>query len=414
MFPSLSSSETNIKLPFSFIIYSLLAFISSQILLLLSGNNIIEGIFRVPTIWSGVHLLVLGWALMVAMGAMYQLVPVAFLTPIWSEKFGFFQFIVTAVGITGFAISLFNAAAIYMVYTGSLAILGIILFLVQMFMTLRTQKKKNILTLFVGTALTCLLITITLGLLLVSNMAFGIGIDHLKILKTHILLGISGWFTLLIFGFSYKMAPMFALSHGYSMKLSKHIYITYVSGLIFIILSIIYDQRYLFQLGLIILFIAFSIFLYHIRTIYLKRMKKKLDNPFAFSLISIIFGASIHFFAVILSFFPSYYEYYGILIYLHIFIWIVCSITGYLLKIVPFLWWTHKYSEHIGKANVPTLKSMTNDKFSDPIYITFVISALGVSLSIILKSLIIFYIFQSLLVVAVTFYSYAVINVLRK
>ena len=40
---------------------------------------------------------------MTAMGAMYQLVPVAFLTKIWNEKFGFIQFFVTAVGIVSFA-----------------------------------------------------------------------------------------------------------------------------------------------------------------------------------------------------------------------------------------------------------------------------------------------------------------------
>ncbi|KPC97775.1 hypothetical protein LR69_03976 [Geobacillus sp. BCO2] len=43
---------------------------------------------------------------MTAMGAMYQLVPVAFLTPIWSERLGFWQFAVTAVGIVAFAVSL--------------------------------------------------------------------------------------------------------------------------------------------------------------------------------------------------------------------------------------------------------------------------------------------------------------------
>ena len=62
-----------------------------------------NGSFRIPAIWSAAHLLILGWALMVAMGAMYQLVPVAFLTKIWNETFGFIQFVVTAVGIVSFA-----------------------------------------------------------------------------------------------------------------------------------------------------------------------------------------------------------------------------------------------------------------------------------------------------------------------
>lgn len=413
MFPQITSSETNIKLPFSFIIYGLLAFVVSQILILISGKEIAEGIFRIPSIWSAAHLLVLGWALMVAMGAMYQLVPVVFLTPIWNETFGFIQFGIYAIGVTGFAISLFGAPA-YMIYTGSLALLGILMFIFQMYMTIKSQKSKNILTVLVGSALASLLITITLGILLVSNLTFGIGIDHLKILKSHILFGITGWFTLLIFGFSYKMAPMFSLSHGFSMKLSKPIYITYICGLLLTISSIIYSVQVLFQIGLLVLFIAFTIFLYHIYTIYKKRLKKKLDKPFAFSLIAIIFGAVIHFISVILSFFPNHYELFGVLIYLYLFMWIVFSILGYLYKIVPFLWWTHKYSEKMGKQNVPTLKQMMNEKIVVPVFSSLVVGVLVVALSIITHVTVLFYVGQLAIVIASIIYSANVLNVLRK
>src|SRR5690606_37726380 len=108
MLPPSTSNETNIKLPFSFIIFSMIALIGSQALLLFHGDFIINGRFRVPAIWSAAHLFILGWALMVAMGAMYQLVPVAFLTPIWNEKFGFIQFGVTALGILIFAHFLYH------------------------------------------------------------------------------------------------------------------------------------------------------------------------------------------------------------------------------------------------------------------------------------------------------------------
>ncbi|MFL6555516.1 MAG: hypothetical protein ACJ8MO_05315, partial [Bacillus sp. (in: firmicutes)] len=103
MLPQNMGSETNIKLPISFILFSLFALILSQIVLLLNGQMVAGGSFRIPVIWSSAHLLVLGWALMAAMGAMYQLVPVAFLTKIWNEKFGFLQFFVTAVGIVSFS-----------------------------------------------------------------------------------------------------------------------------------------------------------------------------------------------------------------------------------------------------------------------------------------------------------------------
>ncbi|MCC3355567.1 hypothetical protein [Bacillus sp. REN16] len=413
MMPQLSN-ETDIRLPLSFIIFSVVALVTSQVILLFNGHVVIDGNFRTFPLLSSAHLLILGWALMVAMGAMYQLVPVAFLTPIWSEKFGFIQFWVTAIGIGGFGITLSFSPAIS-IFTGSLAVIGILLFLVQMFMTMKKQAKKNILTVFVGSALLCLLFTITLGILLIVNIGTGIAnLDHLAVLKSHILLGIAGWFTFLIFGFSYKMVPMFSLAHGFSMKLARWVYIVYGIGLILTIISFITEENLLLQAGMSTLFAGFALFSYHISTIIKMRLKKRLDKPFIFSLIAIGFGFVIHFFGMMLAFLPDHYEFYGVLIFLYLFLWIVSSILGYLYKIIPFLWWTHRYSKLIGKSDVPTLKQMIDEKIAIPIFTGFVVGCLIVVLSIAIGQLLIFSIGQSLVVAATVFFSYSILKVLFK
>lgn len=409
-----TSNETNIKLPFSFILFSLIAFVGSQFSIFFSGTEMIQGIFRIPSLWTAAHLLVLGWALMAAMGAMYQLVPVAFLTPIWSERFGFVQFWVSAIGITGFAFSLSFFQSL-MIYTGMLAVAGIVLFIAQMLMTIKKQAKWNIMTLFVGSALVCLLITIFLGITMTINMGIGIkGFNHLVILKSHIVLGLMGWFTFLVFGFSYKMVPMFSLSHGFSMSLAKWVYGAYVSGLAITIASFIVWHSILFQIGLVFLFLGFSIFTYHIYTILKVRLKKKLDRPFIFSICAIGFGLLIHLAAIVISFFPTDYHYFGILGYLYIFCWIIFSITGYLYKIVPFLWWTHRYSKQIGRTDVPTLKQMIDEKMCVPIFIGFIIGVAGIGLSVAFESQFLFYISQSIVFSASVLFSFTILNVLRK
>ncbi|RFB18278.1 hypothetical protein DZB84_05025 [Bacillus sp. HNG] len=413
MMPQLSN-ETDIRLPLSFIIFSVVALVTSQVILLFNGHVVIDGNFRTFPLLSSAHLLILGWALMVAMGAMYQLVPVAFLTPIWSEKFGFVQFWVTAIGFGGFGITL-SFSPTLSIFTGSLAVTGILLFLVQMFMTMKKQAKKNILTLFVGSALICLLLTITLGILLIVNLGAGIAdLNHLAVLKSHILLGIAGWFTFLIFGFSYKMVPMFSLAHGFSMKPARWVYIVYGIGLIVTISSFITEKNMLLQAGMSILFAGFALFSYHITTIIKVRLKKKLDKPFTFSLIAIGFGLVIHFFGAILSFLPGYYQMYGILIFLYLFLWIANSILGYLYKIIPFLWWTHRYSKLIGKRDVPTLKQMIDEKLAIPIFSCFVAGCLIVVLSIAFGQLLIFSIGQSLVLASTLFFSYSIMKVLFK
>ncbi|WP_449539430.1 hypothetical protein [Ferdinandcohnia sp. Marseille-Q9671] len=413
MLPQLSN-ETDIRLPLSFIIFSVVALLASQIILLFNGHMMIEGNFRTPALLSSAHLLILGWALMVAMGAMYQLVPVAFLTPIWNERFGFVQFWITAIGFGGFGVTLSFSPTIS-IFTGSLAVSGILLFLIQMFMTMRNQAKKNILTLFVGSALFCLLLTITLGILLIVNMGIGIeNFNHLAVLKSHILLGVAGWFTFLIFGFSYKMVPMFSLAHGFTMKPAKWVFIIYGLGLLVAIYSFAAETSYLLQAAMSLLFLGFAIFTYHISTIIKVRLKKKLDKPFIFSLVAIGFGLILHFCGMVLSFFPDFYEYFGFFIFLYILLWIASSILGYLYKIIPFLWWTHRYSKLMGKRNVPPLKQLIDEKMAIPIFTGVVIGSVGVVLAMVTEQLLIFTISQSLIVAASIFFIYTIMKVLFK
>lgn len=414
MIPQQFGTETNIKLPLLFILYALLSFISSQLIILFSGQLVVNGVFRTPSLWSAAHLLVLGWALMIAMGSMYQLVPVAFLTRIWSEHFGFLQFVVSSFGITLLSIALYVYPSLIL-YGAVLSVIGILMFLFQMFMTMKQQAAKNILTVFVGSALLCLLLTILLGLLLAINMSTSSAVQsHMFLLKSHILLGVTGWFSLLIFGFSYKMVPMFSLAHGFSMNLSKWVLSFYLIGLVITIVSFTNTSHSLFQFGMIVLTLGFATFAFHIFKILKTRLKKKLDKPFIFSLIAIGVGLLIHIGASVLAFFPEHYSVFGILIYLYIYMWIIFSISGYLYKIVPFLWWTHRYSKLIGKINVPTLKDMMNEKATVPIFVGFIIGSLGILLAYLLSNQFIFILSQGIQSIATIVYCFRIFAVLRK
>lgn len=414
MLPQNMGSETNIKLPFSFILFSLIALVLSQVLLLINGQMLVDRSFRIPAIWSAAHLLVLGWALMVAMGSMYQLVPVAFLTKIWNEKFGFIQFFVTALGIAAFACALYLAPQKALI-PGVLTLLGILMFLFQMVMTLRKQAKPNILTAFVGTALVCLFITISLGISLIYCLKTGIGAEYYQsIFKSHLLMGVTGWFTLLIFGFSYKMVPMFSLSHGFPMVHARYVYGFYVTGLVVSLVSFFSDSSSLLKIGFFLLFVGFSIFSWHISIIIKKRLKKKLDKPFTFSLIAIGLGNIIHLAAFLLLFGDHFAVLGGPFIYSYLLLWIVLSIVGYLYKIVPFLWWTYKYSKEMGKRKVPTLKEIMNEKIVVPLFSLFIGAVLMVFLAIAFKIAILFNIGQFILSIVFIIIAVNILYVLKK
>src|SRR5699024_6493545 len=268
---------------------------------------------------------------------------------------------------------------------------------------------------FVLGAISCFFLTIAAGFMLAWNLSNGGISSHGTILSTHITLGVAGWFTLLIFGFSYKLVPMFSLSHGYSMKWAKPAFMTYIVGLAILISSFWLDAALIATIGWFVLMTGFFFFVLDIREILNKRIKKKLDKPFSFSLIAIFNGLGVHILAFIFSISGiQTTSVWGWLIFLYVMAWIIFSILGYLYKIVPFLWWTHKYSNKIGNEKVPTLKEMIDEKNSVILFTLFIISTAGLTVSGLLYINILVFIFQGLLAVTSLLYALSIIRVLTK
>src|SRR5690625_529384 len=189
MMPGMNiKTNTNVMLPLAFIVYGLLAFAASQVIMTVHFDMLLLGSFRVPSIWMGAHFLLLGFAVMVVMGAMYQLVPVAFLTQIWNQTFGFIQFLVTVIGFTSFTF-LLGFAPGKAIYGGIIALLGVLMFLLQMYLTIKKQENKNIMTAFVLSALVCFFLTIIAGGILAWNLAFGTIAIHQPIFYSHLAFG---------------------------------------------------------------------------------------------------------------------------------------------------------------------------------------------------------------------------------
>ncbi|MGG3791100.1 hypothetical protein ABEV41_07980 [Geobacillus thermodenitrificans] len=413
MFPTRTGTETDIRLPFSFIIFAVLALAVSQLVLLAAVPALSGGAFRLPLVWSAAHLALLGFALMAAMGAMYQLVPVAFLTPIWSERLGFWQFAVTAVGIVTLTASLaFMPNQAF--FPGLLLFFGIVLFVWQMAMTLKQQGNKTVMTLFVATSLLFLLLTAAAGALLTFHFFAATGANsHEMVFGLHVLFGLCGWFTLLIMGFSYKMAPMFSLAHGFSMQPARYVYALYTSGIAVALIGLFLPGRALLTIGAALLTAGFALFAWHVYTILQKRMKKVLDRPFQFSLFAIAIGLGLHVAALVAVVVGSG-RLLGIIVYLFIFGWIIFSIVGYLFKIVPFLWWTHRYSEKVGQENVPTLKQMMNERSITIQCLLFTVALVLAAVALLFANVPLFAVAQALFVGLSVLFAGTILAVFRK
>nr|WP_162142516.1 hypothetical protein [Aneurinibacillus terranovensis] len=149
---------------------------------------------------------------------------------------------------------------------------------------------------------------------------------------------------------------MFSLSHGYKDALPKWILGLFHGGIAAAITAMISGILFLELAG--ILLIAAGMLLFALLSFLLL--------PFSF-----IWGDGSRLVLPVL--------------YLYLYGWISLSLLGYLYKIVPFLWWTQKYSQEMGKTNVPLLKDLTNERIGRWLFCLMIIRMARYSFSLLVK-----------------------------
>jgi hypothetical protein len=210
------------RLPFLFIITGLIGFVLFHAASLASLTGWLDVPLRGPDGWFYIHLFVLGWATMLAMGAVYQLINVILQSQIWSERLGYVHYAVFTAGLAGLLVGFMRREIGMIAAFASLVFIGIVLFAWNMAATLFRAAKWDTITVSAALAVLYLVLTGVSGMTMGLNFAFGAwdGL-HDRLFGTHIWLGTIGWFGLLITGFSYKMLPMFYLAHHYPTALQK-------------------------------------------------------------------------------------------------------------------------------------------------------------------------------------------------
>jgi hypothetical protein len=357
------------RLPFLFIITGIVSFIIFQSLTLFDLASWVSDNPRNPTGWFRIHLLVLGWGTMIAMGAVYQLINVVLQSKIYSQKLGFVHYGFFAVGTTGllFGFQSFNVR--WIAGFATIAFIGIILFAWNMGVTLLRAKQWNAVTVSTACSVLYLILTGLSGMAMGLNFHFNqLGSFHEQLFGAHIWFGALGWFGFMITGISYKMLPMFYLAHGFPTNLQKTIIILWNIGIWAGAASFLFDWPLIMKwFGLLFIVLAFVVYNIHIVVIYKYRHKPQPGNGVVWSIRSARFLAVAGAISLVLFLiYPDYmYQSHMIVIlgWIYLWGWVAITILGYLSKIVPFLWWTHKYGPLVGKKAIPTMAGLINDRY---------------------------------------------------
>ncbi len=349
-------------------VFGSLTWLAVSLLILFNPAAFTQHFFN-PLLLSITHLLALGWITMVIFGALYQLIPVIMEVKLYSERFALFSFVLLGLGAVLIAYSFWQFSFHTMLFIGgSLVVVAVVFFVINVLITAYSSKKKNIERIFIITAAIWLLFTVLAGLTLAINYAFPfIGISHLELLKLHAHAGIVGWFIQLIIGVSSKLLPMFMVSHNLNTKKLTYAYFLINIGLISGIVSLFILWKYGVIIGVIMVILGIFSYLSFIFEAYKKRVKKRLDIGMKQSALSFIVLVIPLF--LILSLIFNFELLDNLTLPLSvaygstIFIGFVSSlIMGQTYKTLPFIIWLKVYRGRIGKVKLPLPKDLYAEK----------------------------------------------------
>jgi len=353
-----------------FIFGSLALFILS-IMIIIADSNLLGSYFDNKVI-AITHMAVLGWAVMIVFGALYQLIPVVFETSLYSEKLAKFTFWLSGFSVLFLSYSFWIGAYTSLLIYASLSMfISLLLFIVNVFLSYKNSKLKNTSSKLVITAVFWLAITELIGTLIAFNFKYYFLSEiHLHYLKIHATIGLIGWFLLLIIGVGSTLIPMFLVSHELNDKKLKYAYYFINSGLMALSVNWFFIHQnsldVLFWLSIVIGILFFLSFVYDS---YKKRMRKVLDIGMKHTMLSVMSVTLPIVLSLIITIgfgMEQALMYRVITLYGFsvIFGFITTLILGQTYKTLPFVIWLDKYKSLVGKTKTPMPRELYSEKIA--------------------------------------------------
>lgn len=313
--------------------------------------QLVLGFYGTPTALAVVHTFALGFAAMILVGAMHQLMPVLLVTRLYSTRLGTLTYLLLLAGaaavVLGFAL---GYRAPLLAVGGGLTLAGLLLFGYNLLRTALKAARRDAVSVAMLLATSFLILTVILGLLIALGRIFP-GITYALGYATplHLALGLVGAFALAIAGAGHRLLAMFVLTHGvHPWRLTALLACTSAALVLLTLQAFAGLSLWLAALGLFV--VAALLYFLDVAVILNKRVRKAIDLPITTYLASLAFLV-LAMVLMLLGLYPS--AVFSLLVG-----FITLAIAGMLVKIASFLSWQHRYAAHVGERRVPMLKDM--------------------------------------------------------
>jgi hypothetical protein len=357
--PLQSRTATAVDIPLRYLVTAAAALIGAAGGLAWLGP-VLAGHYYQPRVLALTHTVTLGWIMLAAMGASYQIVPIVLGRPVWSGRLARWQFWALVTGVSGmvahFAIGTWPGLAMSAALVGA----GIALHLLNLAMTARGFRVWRASAGLMALAHAGLALTAVFGLVLAASHVVGrVPERFFATLHAHVHLALLGWVAPMVLGVTARLYPMFFLAPDTDDALAWLQLWGLAVGAPSVVAGLLLDSV-LVQAGALACALAIAAHLWWLVRLVRASRRPRLDA----GLRTVLIGAAFLVPAAALGLAEAFDVVSGprmALAYAVLVLggWVSITIAGMLLKVVPFLVWLRVYSERAGRAPVPTVAELS-------------------------------------------------------
>lgn len=230
---------------------------------------------------GALHALVLGVLASTAMGASFQLLPVATRKPLfalWPARAAFWLFVP---GVLALVHGMMALQVPTLIAGGALVASGLLLFAGVIANNLRRTSSLGAVAAHGWIAMTSLVVLVAAGLGLALDFHLGWLADHRALAIAHAILGLYGFMGMLAIGFSYILVPMFALSNAVPAHLSTTALILGTAALVAGVAGALIDRPLICAGAAGLGIVAAFVHIHGLAQVMRQRMRKRLGLAFA-------------------------------------------------------------------------------------------------------------------------------------
>ena len=356
---SVRARRPSVLLPLTHLLTAAAAFVLAALALPWLATDL-AGHYYHPRLLALTHTLTLGWITLTIMGASYQIIPIVLGKTLWSERLAWWQYGLFVTGVVGIVAHFFIAQWPGLLWSAGLLAIGTATHVLNAALTARGLQRWTITARLVALALA--------GFALTALFGAALGVEHVRAwlpgtffarLHAHVHLALLGWVLPMVIGVAARIYPMFLLAPEPSARVSAIQWWGISVGVPVTVGALLLDSP-LVAVGACAVAAAVAAHVTWVLSAVRASRRPALDWGLRLALAGAAFAVPATALGLGLAFDlvggPRWAMAYAVLVFGG---WASLTITGMMLKIVPFLVWYRAYGPLVGRAPVPTMAQLS-------------------------------------------------------